>query len=181
MNRHIIVVFSVLALVGILSLSGCILDALKTITQNIPITADINISGNETSLTRTETFDLNESSAYQQYQDKINSLTFVTAQYRTKSVTPSDMRGNISITVKQSNGVILFSKIIPQFRPADYANTPYELTLTQSEIQLVNAYLSILTNRVFTATIKFDDLTGSTNSYNLNATLDIVFKMDADI
>jgi len=180
MKRYLILSVMVLATVGLLSVNGCILDAIKSITQNIPITTDFNLSGSATSLTKTETFDLNESSTYNTYSDKINTIEFVTAQYRTKSLNQPSMSGTITITVKQSNGTVLFSKVIPGFRPASYTSAPYELTLSQSEIQLVNAYLSILSNRVFTATINFDNITGGTGTYDLNATVDIVFKLTAD-
>ena len=122
------------------SFSGCILDALDTLTQNIPISQEINISTSENSYTQSETIDLSNSSTYQKYSDKIQQISFVQTEYRTKSVTPADMSGNITLTLKDNGGNILFTYPLGTIVPANYVNTPFQLKLTSDQIQLINAY-----------------------------------------
>ena len=157
--------------------NGCILDALDTITQNIPISQEFNIISSQSSYTQSETIDLSSSSTYQRFEDKIQSIQFVRAEYRTAGVVPGDLKGNITVSLKDNNGNTLFSVPLGQISPADYQNTPYELTLTSSQISLVNAYLSTLSNKIFQATISITNIRSSSVPYNLNGVIDIVFEM----
>ncbi len=179
MKKHLTHILIIITAVVPFLFSGCILDALNTLTQNIPITQEFNISSNATSYTKSETIDLSNSSTYQRYQDKIQQVKFITAQYRTKSVTPSDLSGNVSITLKDKSGNLLFTYPLGTISPADYESTPYKLTLTSAQIGLINAYLSTLSNRTFDATISITNITSSVKPYNIIGELDIVFEMKA--
>ncbi len=160
--------------------SGCILDALNTLTQNVPISQDFQISSSADSYTQSETIDLSNSSTYQQYADKIQQISFLQTQYRTKSVTPTDLSANISLTLKDNKGNLLFTYPLGTISPADYINTPYQLNLTSAQIQLINDYLSTLSNKVFVATLSITNITSSTKPYTLNGVIDIVFQMKAN-
>lgn len=163
--------------------NGCILDAFDTLTQGFPVSQEVTISdptGLLTSFQNSSTINLDDSDFYSENQDKIKKIELVKIAYRTKNVTPANMEGDIVITVKQSNNTVLFSKSIPNASPADYINTPYELQLTQSEIQLVNAYIGILSNKTFTATIEVNNVTPS-GPKTLTAVIDVVFEMEYDL
>ena len=161
------------------SFNGCILDALNTLTQNIPISQTFTVNSSQSSYSQSETIDLSNSTTYQRYADKIQEIKFLRTEYRTQSVTPSDLSGNISITLKDNAGNILFTYPLGQIKPADYQNTPYELTLDSTQIGLINAYLSTLTNKTFVATISITNITSSAKPYNLVGVIDIVFQMKA--
>jgi len=170
--------FLLLPLIVIISLSfnGCILDAFDTLTSGVPLSVDINVSGTNTSIESSTTFNLDENDTYKDNKSKIESIKFVKVAYRTKSVTPAALTGNITLTVKQTNGTILFSKVLPNLKPADYVTTPLELGLTQAEIQLLDAFLASTSNRVFTATLKAENMPDTDK--NLQAVIDIVFEME---
>ncbi len=181
MKKYLLIGFIAVAFVGMLSFNGCILDALNSLTQNIPITQEFNISSALTSYSQSETIDLSNSSTYQRYSDKIQNISFLTAEFRTKSVSPSDLSGNVNITLKDNNGNLLFTYPLGQIKPSDYVNTPYQLQLNSTQIGLINDYLSTLSNKVFVATISITNISSSQLTYNLDATIDIVFSMKTNL
>lgn len=155
--------------------NGCILDAFDTLTQELPYSQNISITGTENSVERSQSVDLNENDFYNSNKDKIQSIEFVKLAYKTKSVSPANLDGTIKLTVKQSNGTTIFSKTIPGAKPSDYLVNPYELPISAAEMQLMNLYLSSLSNRQFTATVSVQTSTQGTKS--IEATVYAVFKM----
>ncbi|MCL5028427.1 MAG: hypothetical protein M1480_05330 [Bacteroidetes bacterium] len=177
MKKYLLNFLMIFVLGVTLSFNGCILDALNTLTENIPVSQEFNISSILTSYSQSEIIDLSNSSTYQRYQDKIQSIQFLQAEYRTKSVVPSDLSADVSITLKDNNGNVLFTYPLGQIKLADYQNTPYQLTLNSTQISLINAYLSTLSNKVFVATISITNITSSQLPYNIDGVIDIVFSM----
>lgn len=155
--------------------NGCILDAFNTLTQELPYSQNISIAGTENSVEKSQTVDLNENDFYNNNKSKIESIEFVKLAYKTKSVSPANLEGTIKLTVKQSNGTTIFSKTIPGAKPSDYLVNPYELPISAAEMQLMNLYLSSLSNRQFTATVSVQTSTQGTKS--IEATVYAVFKM----
>jgi hypothetical protein len=176
MKKQMKYLIVVLIAITAIMLNGCLLDDFNTLTQQIPITVEVHSSTAATSYEQSITTDLNQNNFYADNQSKINSIALVNIAYKTKSVSPTDLTGTITITVKQSNGLVLFSKIIPGNKPSDYLVNPYELQLTQPEIQLVNAYLAILTNRTFITTVNIQTTTNGTKT--IDADIFTVFTMD---
>jgi hypothetical protein len=165
-----------------LGFNGCILDAFDTLTTGIPITVDIHVAdetGNETTIADSTTFNLDENDTYKNNKDKINSIKFVKVAYRTKAVTPSDLKGDIILKVKKTDGTLLFSKTISNVTPASYINSPMELQLTQAEIQLMDTFLAMSSNRVFNTTVTIQNLPAGIKT--LDAIIDIVFEMEYDL
>ncbi len=181
MKRYLIICFIAAAFVGMLSFNGCILDALNNLTQNIPIVQEFNITSALTSYSQSETIDLSNSSTYQRYQNKIQNISFLTAEFRTKSVSPSDLSGNVTLTLKDNNGKVLFSYPLGNIKPADYSKTPYQLQLSSAQIQAINTYLSNLSNKVFVATISITNISSSSLTYNIDAVIDVVFSMKTNL
>lgn len=178
MKKYYFKILFVLSIFTVLSFNGCILDALNTLTQNIPISQEFTITNSsKTSFDTTETIDLSNSSTYQRYSDKIDSIKFAQAEFRTKNISPASLSGNVTIKLKDSNGNILFTYPLGPVSPADYQNTPYQLSLTSSQIKLINAYLSTLTNKKFIAELQITNI--SPTPYTLTGVIDIVFQMTA--
>ena len=175
MKKYIIKTAKTVIVLTLLSLNGCILDAFDTLTQNIPYSKEFPLSSSQTSYSNSQTIDLSSSTVYKNYQDKIENIKFIRAEYRTISVDPPNLSGNITITLKDASGNILFSRGLGQLSPSDYIKTPFELKLTSTEIGLINAYLSKLSNRVLIATISISQI--SPSPYQLVGAIDVVFKM----
>lgn len=179
MKKYLIKLSLVALLLLPFAFSGCILDAINTLTQNIPISQEFNISSSADTYSQSETIDLSNSTTYQKYSDKIQNISFLQTQFRAKSVTPSDLSANITLTLKDNNNNILFTYPLGTIKPADYENTPFQIELTQNQIQAINSYLSTLSNKVFVATLSITNITSSAKPYTLNGVIDIVFQMKA--
>ena len=160
-------------------LNGCILDSLKTITQNAPMSQEFKVNSSQTSYSATETIDLSNSSTYQSYQDKIQQIKFIQAEFRTKSVTPTDLSGNVTLILKDNSGNTLVNYSLGQINPSDYITNPFQLQLNDTQIAAINAYLSILSNKKLKATLQIDNISSSVKPYSLDCVLDIVFELKA--
>lgn len=178
MKKYITKFSLVLAILS-LSFGGCILDAFDTLTQQIPLSVPITITSDGTSMTNSATVDLDEADAYNQNKDEINRIEFVRIAYRTVSVAPANLSGDITVTLRQVGGAVLFTKRIENAQPVNYINTPYELPVTQQEIQAINTFLASTNNRVFQATVTIDDVAAGTKT--LVANIDVIFEMEYDL
>jgi hypothetical protein len=179
MKRSIKYVIKLLCSLIIFHFTGCILDAFETLTQEIPYTFNINVSGSGTSIVRSAVINLDDNNFYADKQNKIKQIKLVKIAYKTKSVDPSDLQGNVSISAYQSDGTIIFSKNIPGAQPSAYFVNPYQLNLSEAELQAANQYFGELTNKQFTVSIKIDNLTSGTKT--LNAEIFTVFEIEYDL
>jgi hypothetical protein len=162
-----------------LGLTGCILDAFDTLTQQFPLSYPISISGTETSIEKTKTCNLNENSFYANNQSKIKQIKIMEMAFRDSTVTPDDLQGNVSITFYKSDGTQIFSTNISSFKFGNYKLSPYKIELTQAEIQFWNNYIGTLSNKQFTVNVKVDNLPAGQKS--INAVVELVFEMEYDL
>lgn len=179
MRKNIRYIFIAGFFVLAFNFNGCLLDAFDTLTQELPYTYNLNISGDATTLESTATVNLDNNDFYDDNQGKINKIELVKLAYKTKEVNPENLQGNISLTIKQSNGTVIFSKSIPGNQPSLYKTNPFELSLTQQEIQLANTYLSNLSNKQFIITAMVTGMAEGPKT--LEAEIFIVFEMDYDL
>ncbi len=177
MKKHIFKSAFVLFLIVGFSFSGCILDALDTLTTNVPISKTFTINSSASSFEQSETIDLSDSKTYQSYSNKIQNISFARAAYRTETVSPSDLSADIAITLKDKDGNLLFTYPLGNIKPADYKDKQYELNLNSAQIGLINAYLSTLSNKVFNATISVTNIQSSVKPYTLVGIIDVAFQM----
>lgn len=178
MKKYIWGTLLTVTLVAAVSLNGCILDAFKTLTQNIPVSKEFNVNSSASSYTQSEVVSLDSSSVYQRYQDKIKEIKFVRAQYRTKSIADPSLSGTITLTVTDMNNTVLFQVHLNNIKPADYTDKPLELSLTQAQISLFNSYLSTLSNKTFKVTLDITNI--SPTPYKFTGVVDMVFEMTAN-
>lgn len=161
-----------------------LVDSLKTYPVNVPISIQFSASGTSNTVNETEYFCVDNQEAYQEYKDNINKVTFVEMAFRTISYSPSNLQGNVTISLKDAAGTTLFSKTIPDAKASDYVTTPYILQLNQTEIQAVNNYLdqALQQNQslCFTANISINITQGGTTN-SISGALDVVFEAQAEL
>jgi hypothetical protein len=154
-------------------------DSFDSFPLNIPVSVNVSVSGSGTSISASQTFCLSDiSQTFSDYQDKIKTVTFLKAQYRTTSVSSSSLQGTIVITLRDTDGNVLVSISIPGVKPSDFINNPYELQLSQNEIQAINTYLNNLGSECFEATLGVDNISGGSAPYQVVGTVDFVFEAD---
>ena len=157
-----------------LQINGC--DEINSIPLNIPVTITFdNKTGSDV------TFDSgvycldSESDTYKEYQDKINSITFLQAAYRTTSNSNPDFQADIIATIKNGSGQILATFQLSNIKPENYIKTPLILQLNQAGIQAINSALTV--SKCFQVTVQ---LIGTTTT-TISGAVDIVFEADTKL
>jgi hypothetical protein len=184
MKKYIIRISTSLVLLFLmLTWNGC--DKFNSLPLNIPFSLPFQIEGSAATLTDNVSYCLStDSQTYNEYRDKINSLHFIEAAYRTTSVLPADLSGDINVTLQDGDGNVLFSYDIPNATPADYMspNSPYILQLDQGQIDFINTYLNSLLNQgaCFTATITVSNISGQA-PYTIDGAVDMVIEADTEL
>ena len=125
--------------------------------------------------------------------DKIKSLKYVTASYRTVESTPVDLGGtNISATLYDCNNNIIFQEFLPSAQASAYINDPYELQPTESQIASFDAWLlkhnscttcsSSDLCSCFTGELRVEQVTPTGESfYSLTGIIEIVIQIEAEL
>ncbi len=184
MKKYIIRISTSLVLLFLmLTWNGC--DKFNSLPLNIPFTIPVHVEGSAATLSDSESYCLStDSQTYNDYRDKINSLHFVEAAYRTTNVIPADLSGNVNVSLQDGDGNVLFSYDIPGAAPADYMspNSPYILQLDQGQIDFINTYLNSLLSQgaCFTATITVSNISGQA-PYTIDGAVDMVIEADTEL
>ncbi|MEE9431854.1 MAG: hypothetical protein V3V16_12475 [Melioribacteraceae bacterium] len=161
-----------------------IVDALSTYPVNIPLSQTFSTSGTNTTIAEEESFCVSNDDTYQEYKDKIKKVTFVKVAFRTISYSPSNLQGDITLYLKDASGVTLFTESITGAKPGDYVNTPYEISLEDSEIQAIDSYLETAlaanSELCFTSGINIQITSGGTTN-SIEGAIDIVFEAETEL
>lgn len=178
MKKKIIFYF-IFVLAAIPFLSGC--DELESIPINIPISIAIETQHTTSTTTSgTASYCFENSTAYQQYMDDINSLTYVEASWRTDTVVPSDLSGVVTLTLRNSSGGIILTYSLGQITPADYINNPLQLQLTEAQIDLINFFLSNNDDLCITAEVLVEQMPGGQDQYVIGI-IDLLFEAETNL
>lgn len=165
--------------------NGC--DAFESFPINIPFSIEFEASGSSNNISDTGSGCLDTNSeTYIEYKNKIQSLTFVEAAYRTISINGGNQNvtGNINVTVRVPGGATLFSYTINNVRPADYLTSAFVLQLNEQELGAVRNYLQLfesLPAMCFEATYTLSNLTGGTPPYTIKGAVDFVLEAETEL
>lgn len=165
--------------------NGC--DAFESFPINMPFTIEFEASGTTSPITDNGVGCLETNSeTYQEYRDKINSLTFVEAAYRTISLNPGNQNitADINVNVRVPGGATLFNYTIQNVRPADYIPTALVLQLTEPELNAIRSYLELFESTpsmCFEATYTLSNITGGTAPYTVKGAVDFVLEAETEL
>ena len=113
--------------------------------MNIPIEKEFTITSSQSSASESATFCLNQYKEWNDNKDKIQSVKFLSAAYWTIDFAPDDLKANIGASVKDKNGITLFSFDLQNVSPKDYmGNNGFKIELSKQEIDYFNDYLNNL-------------------------------------
>jgi hypothetical protein len=169
--------------ISLFFLNSC--DELSQLTLNIPLPIEFYTSGTNTSLSETEYFCLSSYEEWRDNQDDVESAKFLTASYWTLDATPN-LRGDLSFSLYNDFGGLLFTVSMGNVRAADYINTPYELQLNESQIQVLDNYLMDLAaqDKCFQSVLSISNITGDTNiqgQFELSGKVEIVLETEVNV
>ncbi len=132
----------VLLLVLLVAFARCnVLDTIKSLPVDIPLQGTIEISGQESSLSQSVSFCIDSTDSFLERKEDITEITFVQASLETLAYSPSDMKGDIVIEVKDAMGNTLFKNVLKDVSPGDFAGSPYSIVLYSKDFNRTNDYL----------------------------------------
>jgi len=160
-------------------------DELGQLPINVPVSIEFTTSGTNTSLTETNSFCLSDYEEWQENQDDIQSVTFLTASYWTLAGSSPNLSGDLIFTLLSSSGSTIFSYNFGTVTAADYEDTPFQLQLSAAQIQALDDYLSDLAvnDKCFQSVLTITNITGDTNAqgqFVLNGKVEIVLEAEVD-
>jgi hypothetical protein len=167
--------------------NGC--DAFESFPINIPFTIEFTAEGSSSPIIDAGGGCLDTGSdTYQDYKNKINSLTFVEAAYRTISVKANNqnttsLNCDITVTISIPGGAQLFSYTLSDVNPSSYISTPFVLQLTEDQLTAIRNYLALFetTNMCFDASYTLSNITGGTPPYEVKGAVDFVLEAETEL
>lgn len=174
MKKNLSILVIAFTIVSSFSFQSCILDAFDYMYINIWMPATFNVSGTASSASVSKSVWLDTTSVYREYIDKVESIQFVTAAFRTIDI-GTGATGNLTLTIAKIDGTTLFVKTLTGVNISNFAATPASLSLTDAELTAINNYLSTSTNRRFTATLAASGI--SPTPFSFRGSMDVAFRM----
>ncbi len=156
-------------------LNGC--DELNSIPLNISYSYPFSDkTGSEITFDSDVRCLSSESDTYQEYQDKIQSLTFVEAAYRTTYNSNPSVKGNLTATIYDGSANVLANFQINDVKPEDYKAHPLVIQINQTGIEAINNALKNST--CLRVVVGITSLNGTTT---ISGAVDVVFRADTNI
>ena len=161
------------------TLSGC--DSLQNFLFDLPIEFTINADG-ASNTSGSESYCLTNDDTYQQYANKINSVTYADAYFVTREISDATLTGNVTFQLLDGNNNEILSYSDNNIVPADHDSTnAYHLMLDQTQIDDINASLDS-GNRCFTGVYSFEVTSGGNNSNNhIEIDIQVLFTLDTSL
>lgn len=174
MKKSLSTLLIAFTIVSSFSFQSCILDAFDYMFINIWMPATFNVSGTASSASVSKSVWLDTTAVYREYIDKVESIQFVTAAFRTIDI-GTGAAGNLTLTIAKIDGTPLFVKNLTGVNIGNFVSTPASLSLTDAELSAINNYLSTSTNRRFTAILSASGI--SPTSFEFRGSMDVAFRM----
>lgn len=173
-------------LIPILMLFITSCDDLNNLALNVPVEVPFSVSGSETNLNESVEFSLSQAEAWRENQDDINSAKFLTASYWTLEGTSSNLEGDLTFSLYNNVGSLLFSYDFGRIVASDYVTNALQMQLTDSQIAAFDNYLNNLSNNdaSFRAEVTVSNISGNTNTsgnFVLNGKVEIVLETDVNV
>lgn len=140
MKNHYKHILFIALLITAFSSQSC--DVLNNLFLNLPLKQEIESSGNGPDISETEFFCMSDYDSYRDNIESIKNILYVSAAYLTLDSSPGLEGTNISATLKDGLGNIIFTRNLPTAKAIDYLNNPYEIVLTETETAVLNDYLA---------------------------------------
>ena len=164
-----------------LGMNSC--DLLEQLFLNLALKETITAVGSD-DIIGTASDCLSNYEAYNDNKDDIKEIKYVSAAFRTLDSTPSNLGGDsLSTTLYDCDGNIILEQTLPTAVASAYINDPYELLLTQAQIDNLNQYFANHnTCNCFTAELKVKQVTPTGETfYSLTGVVEIIVEIEAKI
>lgn len=168
-------------LASFLFFSGC--DELNNLTLNVPLVIEFSSVGSNTSTSDTDFFCLSDYSEWRDNQDDIESANYLAASYWTLPGSTPNLKGNVSVSLFNENGGLIFTYSLGNITASEYLENPFELELNQSQIEALNSVLNGMADNeaCFSSSLNVTNITGDKNAqgnFVLNGKVEIVIETE---
>jgi hypothetical protein len=167
---------------SLIFVNGC--DDLNNLTLNVPLAIEFSSVGSNTTTSDTEYFCLSDYSEWRDNQNDIESAKYLKAAYWTLAPgTTSNLRGNVSVSLYNNNGGVIFTYPLGNILASDYIDNPFELELNQTQIAALDAVLNGMSGNqaCFSSSLNVTNITGDKNAqgdFVLNGKVEIVLETE---
>lgn len=117
-------------------------DEIGSFDLNMPFSDTITVEGSNSVVSESFYYCLDELDDWDEYREEIESIEYLSASVWVISYSPANLTGIVTVTVNDSDGMVIFSDTLPSNNPNDYIGKPYTFQLTEDEITTYNAILS---------------------------------------
>lgn len=179
MKKNLLKTAASLFILSFIFINGC--DAFDSLPINIPLSVQVVITGNDNSLSETNSFCLDQYESYNDIAEDINTLTFIEGALRIDSVSNVNLQGNIRVELKNSAAQTLFVIVINNVKPSNYMVNPYVFPLTVDQVQLLNQYIQNMQNKCFISEVQVTGITGGSTPHYIRAYIDMVFEAETEL
>ena len=126
-----------------------------------------------------DTLCLSDFEDYEDNVDELEEIRYVSSAYFTVDATSGLRAQTLTLTLYQEDGsTVLFDYTITNFVANNYKDNPLELTLTQQEIDDINAYLTNpKDDKCLVATLEAFGVQSDSSSYQLSSKVDILTEL----
>ena len=161
--------------------SGCdTVENLESIPLNIPITLPFKASGLVT-VSDQSTYCLEQSPTYNDFKDKIDSISFVEMVARVDSLSSNSLSGDLQVKLETASGLVLYETVILSAPLANYKTTPYRFVMQAADINAIDNFLKAIGQRCLKGTVSVTNITGGTPPHYIGVSVDILLRAKAKI
>jgi hypothetical protein len=163
--------------ISLLFINGC--DPFDDLYVKLAMDVEFSTFGSGQTIFISSSLCLSDFEDYEDNVDELEEIRYVSSAYFTVDATSGLRAQTLTLTLYQEDGsTVLFDYTITNFVADAYKNNPLELTLTQQEIDDINAYLTNpKDDKCFVATLEAFGVQSDSSPYQLSSKVDILTEL----
>lgn len=181
MKKMIASFIAVVVLTTAFLFSGCdTVENLESLPLNIPITLEFKASGLLT-ISDQSSYCLEQSPTYNDFKDKIDSISFVEMIARVDSLSSNSLTGDLEVKLETQSGLLLYQNTILSAPLATFKTTPFKFAMQAADIQAIDNFLKAIGQRCLKGTITVSNISGGTLPNYIGVSVDILLRAKAKL
>ncbi len=163
--------------ISLFFVNGC--DPFDDLYVNLAMDIEFSTAGAGQTIFISSALCLSDFEDYEDNVDELEEIRYVSSAYFTTNATSGLRAQTLTITLYQEDGFTkLFDYTITNFVANTYINNPLEITLSQQEIDDINAYLTNpKEDKCFVATLEATNVQSDSSPYQLSSKVDILTEL----
>lgn len=163
--------------ISLLFINGC--DPFDDLYVKLAMDVEFSTLGSGQNIFISSGLCLSDFEDYEDNVDELEEIRYVSSAYFTVDATSGLRAQTLKLTLYQEDGfTVLFDYTITNFVADTYKDNPLELTLTQQEIDDINAYLTNpKEDKCFVATLEAFGVQSDSSPYQLSSKVDILTEL----